>query len=117
MQETPCHLSFILLHGRGDTGKNFGQFLLSSPTRLTPPDGVANSGTATFASVLPEAKFIFPSARLRRAKWFSPAQAKLLQWFDNVPIGEQDRGVTEGQEAWQCEGLRQSREVVVALIQ
>lgn len=39
------------------------------------------------------------------------------QWFDNVPIDEQDRHhVTREQEEWQHEGLRETREFLKAIV-
>lgn len=60
-------------------------------------------------------KFIFPTAKPRRAKWYN--RAMINQWFDNVPIDEQDsHNMSKEEEEWQLEGLRQSRELLKGIV-
>jgi predicted esterase len=103
--------SLILLHGRGSNGKDFGEGLLRSPISLLPE---GDSESMTIAAALPNTKLIFPTARKRRAKWYN--RATISQWFDNVPIDEQDTGMSQEQAEWQLEGLRQSREYVRKIV-
>jgi predicted esterase len=103
--------SLILLHGRGSNGKDFGEGLLRSQIGLLPE---GDFEPTTIAAVLPNTKFIFPTARKRRAKWYN--RATISQWFDNVPIDEQDAGMSQEQAEWQLEGLRQSREYLRKIV-
>ncbi|CAK1359989.1 hypothetical protein CB0940_06104 [Cercospora beticola] len=103
--------SFILLHGRGSNGEHFGTELLNSRMTLD-SESIIEDGQAanTLRQYFPNAKFIFPTAKKRRAKWYN--RATINQWFDSVPIDEQDHliaGMTKEQEEWQLEGLRESR--------
>lgn len=91
--------SLILLHGRGSSGRKFGSDFVQSAT--------SSPVEQTVGSVLADTKFVFPTARKRRAKWYN--RATINQWFDSVPIDEQDAGMTQEQQEWQLEGLRQSR--------
>lgn len=61
----------ILLHGQGSNGPRFGQELLRSQT----------SDGKTLAQHLPGMKFIFPTAKKRRAIVFK--RMPINQWFDN----------------------------------
>lgn len=53
-------------------------------------------------------KFIFPTAKKRRARAYN--RATIHQWFDNVPLHEQDKrsGCSREEEEWQIDGLRES---------
>ncbi|KAK2766986.1 hypothetical protein FQN54_006303 [Arachnomyces sp. PD_36] len=70
----------ILLHGLGSNGEKFGAELLQS--------GLSSTG-ATFAQVFPGMKFIFPTAKFRRASAFK--RAMVTQWFDVFSM--EDRGL------------------------
>ncbi|KAK4502998.1 hypothetical protein PRZ48_006425 [Zasmidium cellare] len=97
--------TLILLHGRGSTGEMFGRALLQSPL----------SNNQTLQTAFPNAKFIFPTAAARRAKWYN--RALINEWFDSVPIDEQDtHKMSREEEEWQIEGLRESGEVLRGII-
>ncbi|UJO20285.1 uncharacterized protein CLAFUR5_10299 [Fulvia fulva] len=104
--------SLILLHGHGSNGEKFGLEFLKSHTSMTcGHDGVP----MTMADHFPDMKFIFPTAKKRRAKWYN--RATINQWFDSVPIDEQDgHGVTKEEEEWQLDGLRETRAAIRAII-
>ena len=112
--------SLILLHGRGGNGEKFGTDFLASETMLnsseaaTRSDAATKSDAAVFASMLPNVKFIFPTASKRRAKWYN--RATISQWFDSVPIDEQDAGMSKEEEEWQIDGLRQSRAFLKSIV-
>nr|POF15192.1 acyl-protein thioesterase 1 [Quercus suber] len=95
--------SLMLLHGRGSNGEKFGLQLLRSKCHASD----SPSGTeATLQDAFPNMKFIFPTAKKRRAKWYK--RALIAQWFDSVPIDEQDDGVSKDEEEWQLDGLRET---------
>nr|POE53269.1 lysophospholipase-like protein 1 [Quercus suber] len=106
--------SLVLLHGRGSSGRKFGAELLISQSTLQLPGDVETSSSATFASMFPDARFIFPTAKKRRARWYN--RATINQWFDSVPINEQDEGMSTEEEEWQLEGLKQSRAYLKILV-
>lgn len=106
--------SMILLHGRGSNGKEFGTEFLGSLTTRKPLDVTEGPGSANFASMVPDAKFIFPTARKRRAKWYN--RATINQWFDSVPIDEQDAGMSKDEEEWQLEGRRKSQAFLRSIV-
>lgn len=123
--------TFVLLHGRGSNGKKFGSELLEARTTLSctawkPLHGENSNlqedlplSTPTLRTLFPNAKFIFPTAKKRRAKWYN--RATINQWFDSVPIDEQDDsllrcGMSIEEESWQLEGLRESREYVKRIL-
>jgi predicted esterase len=100
--------SLILLHGRGSTGEKFGTEWLDSQTSYT-------DGPTTLRPIFPHVRFIFPTARKRRAKWYN--RAMINQWFDSVPIDEQDsHGMSPPEVQWQVEGLRESGAFLKALV-
>ncbi|KAJ7672059.1 acyl-protein thioesterase [Mycena rosella] len=66
--------SIILLHGRGSTAARFGPALVSAPTF----DGTP------LAMYFPGLKFIFPTAKKRRAAAFN--RTPINQWFDLFAI-------------------------------
>lgn len=92
--------SLILLHGRGSTGADFGLEFLKSTT----------SASQTLPEIFPHMKFVFPTAKKRRARAYN--RTTIHQWFDNVPLDEQDRrgGCSREEEEWQIDGLRESRD-------
>lgn len=85
--------SWIILHGRGDTGKMFSigdhGFL-----RLPLPSGL------TLQQHLPHVRFIFPTASPRYAQAFG--FASYTQWFDIYSWDSDDKS------EWQAEGLRET---------
>lgn len=98
--------TLILLHGRGGEGKGFGLELLESKT----------AAGETLQQVFPNVKWIFPTAKKRRAKWYN--RAVINQWFDNVPVDFQDEGEVMTREAvkWQLEGLRETAEFLKPIV-
>jgi predicted esterase len=63
--------TFILLHGLGSNGENFGiEFLETART----------SNGQKLTEIFPGARFIFPTAKKRRSSAF--CRAKINQWFD-----------------------------------
>ena len=79
----PHRHTFILLHGRGSSGENFGPALLDTPIS-NGSDSSSPSLTqtpATLATAFPHARFVFPTAARRRATVYRRAYTH--QWFDN----------------------------------
>ncbi|KAK4457271.1 acyl-protein thioesterase [Cladorrhinum samala] len=91
----------ILLHGLGSNGVKFGEELLAT--------GVASSGRS-LASLLPGAKFIFPTAKRRRSSAFG--RSMLTQWFDvaslDDPLKRKDK---------QLKGLAESHAEISELVE
>ena len=86
--------TFIILHGRGDTGDHFGVQLLMW----------AIDKDETLRTLFPNAKFVFPTASRRRVNTGNRPTSN--QWFDNyspMSIDEQSKD-----EERQLEGLRES---------
>lgn len=109
--------TFILLHGRGSNGEAFGSRILQSPlSPIKEPRPSDQHPTPILQTAFPEVKFIFPTAKPRRAKWYN--RSLINQWFDNVPIDEQDkRQMSREEEEWQLEGLRESEEFVRGILE
>ncbi|KAF5662702.1 acyl thioesterase [Fusarium heterosporum] len=63
--------SLILLHGLGSNGEKFGRELIET--------GICSDGKS-LPSLLPGARFIFPTSKRRRSSAFK--RAMLTQWFD-----------------------------------
>ncbi|KUJ23479.1 alpha/beta-hydrolase [Mollisia scopiformis] len=102
---TTAHTQTILfLHGRGSNGEKFGQELLASKTATG----------QTIQERFPGMKFIFPTAKKRRAKWYK--RALISQWFDNVPIDEQSKEMSREEIEWQVEGLTETAEFLNPLL-
>lgn len=97
--------TLILLHGRGSSGPNFGAELLKASTSQI-------YDCQTSPSLFPNTKFIFPTAKKRRARAFN--QAVINQWFDIWEIGDED---TEEREQVQVEGLRETGEFIRGLVE
>ena len=77
-----------------------------------------NSKTAagkTLQDIFPGLKLIFPTAKKRRARWYN--RAFINQWFDNVPVNEQDRAISREQVEWQLEGLRETADFLRPLVE
>jgi predicted esterase len=94
--------SIILLHGRGDCGEDFGAELVS--TEL-----YSASSFKTLPQRFPGAKFIFPTARLRKSEMFEPEP--LSQWFDLTCLTPPSE-----RKDLQHDGLRESTKVVHGII-
>ena len=90
--------TMLLLHGRGSNGEKFGLEFLAAKT------AVGKSIQEHF----PGMKFVFPTAKKRRAKWYN--RAFTSQWFDSVPIDEQSNGMSREEVDWQLEGLAETAE-------
>ncbi|OTA60286.1 acyl-protein thioesterase [Hypoxylon sp. EC38] len=93
--------SFILLHGLGSNGHQFGQELLET--------GVCSDGKK-LTELFPGARFIFPTSKRRRSSAFS--RAKLTQWFDIASLEEPHH-----RENIQLKGLAESAQEIFSLIQ
>lgn len=63
--------TFILLHGRGSTATKFGPPLLAC----------AIPGFGSLQAAFPHAKFVFPTASMRRAACYN--RSLIHQWFDH----------------------------------
>ena len=92
--------SFIILHGRGDRGENFGALLLM----MVIPEFKA------LQDAFPDGQFIFPTASERRAAAFG--RTPINQWFDNWSLQDP----TERAEL-QYDGLRGSSQFVHHLLE
>ncbi|KAF3925355.1 hypothetical protein ABW20_dc0109821 [Dactylellina cionopaga] len=90
----------ILLHGRGSNGSKFGQEFITS----------ASSTGKTLAETFPGAKFIFPTAKKRRAIVFK--RMPINQWFD---IHDFDR--RNYREHIMVDGLQETTEYIHDLIE
>jgi predicted esterase len=90
--------TMLLLHGRGSNGEKFGLEFLSSKT----------AAGKSIQEHFPGMKFVFPTAKKRRAKWYN--RAFISQWFDNVPVDEQSHGMSREEVDWQLEGLAETAE-------
>ncbi|KAK6511272.1 hypothetical protein TWF481_000193 [Arthrobotrys musiformis] len=97
---TPHTHTIILLHGRGSNGPKFGTEFITSPT----------STGATLQTTLPFAKWIFPTAKKRRAVLFK--RIPINQWFDIYDINNQSY-----REHLQVDGLQETTELVHTLIE
>ena len=93
--------TFIILHGRGSDGTEFGSVLLSI--------AVPGSSPSKLPDLFPHAKFVFPTASWRRAAIYKRSLTK--QWFDNwslnAPLTRQEL---------QIEGLRESAAFIHSLL-
>ncbi|KAI1804244.1 alpha/beta-hydrolase [Daldinia bambusicola] len=88
---THCH-TIILLHGLSSNGRKFGSELLQT--------GVDSSGRK-LQQLLPNARFIFPTAKPRRSSAFK--RIVLTQWFDLARISD-----PEYRKETQIQGLVES---------
>ena len=91
--------SFIVLHGRGSNGEQFGRHLLMTPV----------TGFNTLQEAFPHGKFVFPTASKRRAVVLG--RSMVHQWFDLWSIKEQTKN-----EEVQFDGLRESSQHVHQLL-
>jgi predicted esterase len=92
--------SFILLHGLGSNGERFGGEFLS--TAIT-------SDGSMLQSLLPHARFIFPTAQRRRSSAFS--RSVLTQWFDLASLSDPSI-----RQDVQYQGLAESGKLIRELI-
>jgi predicted esterase len=92
--------SIILLHGRGSNAQRFGPELLS----IQLP-----SSDMTLPERFPGARFIFPTAKLRRSAVLK--RVVTSQWFDNFSLDDPDQ-----RQDLQYEGLYESAVFVHGLI-
>jgi len=96
--------TILLLHGRGGEGRSFGLEFLASQT----------TAGKSIQELFPGMKFIFPTAKKRRARWYK--RAFINQWFDNVPIDEQGKGMSMEEVDWQLEGLAETAKFLKPLL-
>lgn len=117
----PHKHTFILLHGRGSSGRQFGPALLTTPipsasttaTESSPSatlEGDAAPVMTTIDQAFPHARFVFPTAARRRATVYRRAQTN--QWFDNWKL---DPPATEREEL-QSRGLRETTAYIHDLV-
>ncbi len=92
--------TMLLLHGLGSSGEQFGAELLAT--------AVASSGRSLTA-LLPHVRFVFPTARRRRARAFG--RAMLTQWFDVARVEE-----PSFREESQRAGLAESAAEIMVII-
>ncbi|KAJ7750063.1 Alpha/Beta hydrolase protein [Mycena maculata] len=97
--ETHTH-SFIFLHGRGSNAERFGLELLKAQT---------SDGGRTLAAHFPAMRFIFPTAKKRRAAAFN--RTPINQWFDLYSIEDPAE-----RQHLQYDGLRETSLFVHDLI-
>ncbi|KAI0127791.1 phospholipase/carboxylesterase [Xylariales sp. AK1849] len=93
--------TFILLHGLGSNGRDFGRDLLET--------GVTSDGRK-LKELLSGAKFVFPTARRRRSSAFG--RAKLTLWFDIASL--EDPALRRDT---QLQGLAESVQEILDLIE
>lgn len=104
--------SIILLHGLGSNAERFGLELLkatTSPTSTSTADG-DDSKAGTLTDHFPTVKFIFPTAKKRRATVFK--RTPINQWFDNFSLEDP----SERQDL-QYDGLKETSAFVHKLIE
>jgi predicted esterase len=98
--------TLVILHGRGSTAPKFAEPLLkhlvySTFTTSTSSADLPAAPLKPFRDHFPHAKFIFPTAPLRRAVVFN--RSLTHQWFDNWSLTE-----PETKQDLQIQGLRES---------
>ncbi|KAH7086895.1 phospholipase/carboxylesterase family protein-like protein [Paraphoma chrysanthemicola] len=79
-------ITLIVLHGRGSTAERFAEPLLTHQVSPLLKPLPLNPIPKTFCDHLPNAKFIFPTASLRRAVAFN--RSIIHQWFDVFSLTE-----------------------------
>ncbi len=106
--------TFIVLHGRGSTADKFASPLLthlvSSPHSSSSKTEQTET-TPSFQSFFPNSKFIFPTARLLRARAYN--RSLTHQWFDNYPL---DAYEPDHKAHVQAPGLREAVRYVHELL-
>lgn len=93
--------TWIVLHGRGDTGRRFSQGFMGV-LNMALPDG------RTLQEHLPYVRFVFPTASPRHARVFN--RATITQWFDIYSWNSTER------TQWQIQGLRETTAWVSELV-
>ncbi len=93
--------TIILLHGRGSTGLDFGPALLY--TKIP--------GHGNLREAFPQAKFVFPTASVRRATIYRGS--RIFQWFDNWSLL---KGEGLEREELQFEGLTEASHYIQGLV-
>ena len=92
--------TFIMLHGRGDSARNFApQFMFAE-----------NSSSHSIADFFPGMKFIFPTAKRRRVS-YDPNRSMTNQWFDIASLKN-----TCLRSEIQIDGLRESSTLIHEII-
>ena len=92
--------TFILLHGRSSNAFSFGSALLAVKLPST---------SSTLAETFPDARFIFPTTKMRRAAALNGV--RIAQWFVVVSLEDPDQ-----QQELQRAGLRESAEFIHDII-
>lgn len=121
--QEPHKRTFIILHGRGSNAQKLGPELLATPivtkpaaassphlataSQPTPKVAEDESDPVTLRTAFPYAKFIFPTASVRRATIYK--RAPIHQWFNNwiLPKDPTAPGADENED-FQIEGLRET---------
>lgn len=106
--------TIIILHGRGSTAQKFAEPLLQHSVSSLAPLAASSTkySTATqesFREHLPYAKFVFPTAPLRRAVAFN--RSLTHQWFDTWSVAQ-----PELKSHLQIQGLRETTEYLHELL-
>ena len=94
--------TFVLLHGRGSNGQEFGIDVIASRT----------SSGKMLPQLFPGMKFIFPTAKKGQATAYY--RTVINQWFDNYPL--KDLEDPSRHQELQTEGLRESGAFVRQII-
>lgn len=104
--------SIILLHGQGSNAERFGLELLKATTSssATSTTDCGDSKAGTLTDHFPTVKFIFPTAKKRRATVFK--RMPINQWFDNFSL--EDPSVRQD---LQYDGLKETSAFVHKLIE
>ncbi|ROV98415.1 hypothetical protein VMCG_07161 [Cytospora schulzeri] len=101
----PHKQTFVLLHGLGSRGEKFGPVLLETPfaASLSSSSSPNNPpSTATLRESFPHARFVFPTAALRRATLYK--RSLTHQWFNSWKL---DPPATD-REDLQAPGLKET---------
>jgi predicted esterase len=104
--------TFIVLHGRGSSAQKFSEPFLSHA--ITTPQNQSNSTRSdecqTIQSSFPHAKFVFPTATLRRAVIYR--RSLTHQWFDSWSLDK-----PEYRQDLQTQGLKETSRFIHSLLQ
>lgn len=103
--------SIILLHGLGSNAERFGPELLKATTSssATSTTDCDDSKAGTLTDHFPTVKFIFPTAKKRRATVFK--RMPINQWFDNFSLQDPSK-----RQDLQYDGLKETSAFVHKLI-
>lgn len=97
--------SVIFLHGRGSNAERFGLELLAARSSPLPP----HHQELTLAEHFPGVKFIFPTAKKRRAMAFK--RTPINQWFDCFSLEDPSE-----RQHLQYDGIKETSEFVTGLV-